>query len=53
MLLIAMIIEFSLYALLNVRRSLPEGNSGFIESSDKPVKATIDGKPVKSYIMDD
>ena len=53
MLLIAIIIGFGLGSLLFRRRALLEGNTAVIEPANKAVKATVDGKPVHSYIVDD
>lgn len=53
MLLIAIIIGFGLGSLLLRRRTLLEGNTAVIEPTNKTVKATVDGKPVHSYIVDD
>ena len=53
MLLIAIIIGLGLGSLLFRRRTFLEGNTVCIEPVNKTVKATVDGKPVHSYIVDD
>lgn len=53
MLLIAIIIGFGLGSLLLRRRALLEGSTAAIEPANRIVKATVDGKPVHSYIVDD
>lgn len=53
MLLISIIIGFGLGALLLRRRNLAEGGAAAIGSAEKSVKATVDGKPVRSYVADD
>ena len=53
MLLIAIIIGLGLGSLLFRRRTLLEGNTVVIEPVNKAVKATVDGKPVHSYIVAD
>ncbi len=50
-LLIAIAIGFALGSRL-LRRKLPaEGNAEAVASPDRAVKATVDGKPVHSYIV--
>ena len=53
MLLIAIIIGLGLGSLILRKRVLLEGNTMTIEPENKTVKATVDGKPVHSYILDD
>lgn len=53
MLLIAIIIGFGLGSLLFRKRALLEGNTVTIEPANKTVKATVDGKPVHSYVLDE
>ena len=53
MLLIAIIIGLCLGSLLFRKRVLLEGNTMTIEPTNKTVKATVDGKPVHSYIVDE
>lgn len=53
MLLIAIIIGLGLGFLLFSKRALLEGNTMAIEPANKTVKATVDGKPVHSYIVDE
>ena len=52
MLLIAIIIGFGIGSLLLRRKAMPEGNTAVIEPAARTVKATVDGKPVHSYIAD-
>ena len=52
MLLIAIIIGCGLGSLLFRRKAVLEGNTAVIEPAIKAVKATVDGKPVHSYIAD-
>ena len=42
-----------LASLLLRRRALLEGTTEMIEPAGKTVKATVDGKPVHSYVMMD
>ena len=53
MLLIAVIIGIGLSSLLLRRRAFVEGNAAVIEPAVRRVKATVDGKPVHSYVADD
>ena len=53
MLLIAIIIGVCLGSLLLRREALVEGKTAAIEPADRAVKATVDGKPVHTYIMID
>jgi len=53
MLIIAIFIGFGLGYLLLRKRTMPEGNAALIEPAARTVKATVDGKPVHSYITDD
>ncbi len=53
MFLIAVIFGLGLGALLFRRRARLEGNAAVIEPANRSVKATVDGKPVHSYIVDD
>ena len=50
--LIAVIVGFALGSLLLRRKPLPEGTTGNIAPSVKKVRASVDGKPVYSYVMD-
>ena len=52
MLLIAIIIGIGLGSLLYRRKAMLEGNAAAIEPAARTVKATVDGKPVQSYIAD-
>ncbi len=51
--LIAVIVGFALGSLLLRGKALPEGSASALEATDRTVKATVDGKPVHSYIADD
>jgi hypothetical protein len=53
MLIIAIIIGLGIGSLLFRRRAMLEGNTAVIEPATRTVKATVDGKPVHSYIADD
>ena len=53
MLILAMILCFGLCGLLFRRRAVTEGNATVIEPANRAVEATVDGKPVRSYIADD
>ena len=53
MLWIAVLIGFGLASLVFRKKVLPEGNTENAEASRRTVKATVDGKPVHSYIADD
>ena len=52
MLLIAIMIGAAIGALLLRRKPLLEGAAGNIAPSVKKVRASVDGKPVYSYVMD-
>ena len=52
MLLIAIIIGCGLGSLLFRRKAILAGNTAVTEPANKAVKATVDGKPVYSYIAD-
>ena len=51
--LIAVIVGFALGSLLLRGKALPECSAAALEAADRAVKATVDGKPVHSYIADD
>ena len=53
MVLIMLLIGVAFGALLLRRNALPEGNTQVIEPSVKTVRATVDGKPVRSYVAED
>ena len=53
MFLIAMILGFGLSALLLRWGALLEGPAKMSEPAERVVKATIDGKPVHTYISDE
>ena len=40
-------------SLILRNRTLPQGTAEMIEPSVKTVRASVDGKPVNSYIADD
>ncbi len=40
-------------SLLFRRKTLPEGTAGAVEPAGKAVQATVDGKPVHSYVRMD
>ena len=42
-----------LSAIMIRKTALPEGNTGRNEPAVRTVKATVDGKPVHSYISND
>jgi len=49
----AVLIGVCIGMLLLRRNALPEGNTQVIEPSVKKVRATVDGKPVRSYVAED
>ena len=51
--LFAVLIGVCLAMLLLRKNALPEGNTQVIEPSVKTVRATVDGKPVRSYVAED
>ena len=51
--LLMMIAALALCALLFRKNTLPEGAAEVIEPANKSVKASVDGKPVHSYILTD
>ena len=53
MLLPAIMIALVLGFLFFRKAALPEGNTGENEPAVRTVKATVDGKPVHSYIPND
>ncbi len=53
MLLISILVGLGLGLLLYRGKALPEGSTGGMEPADRTVKATVDGKPVHSYIIED
>lgn len=53
MLLIAVIIGFGIGSLLLRKRFLVEGGTEAVRPAEKTVNATVDGKPVRSYVADD
>ena len=53
MVLTAIIIGLVLGTLLFRKTALPEGNTGRNEPAVRTVKASVDGKPVHSYISND
>ena len=52
MFLIAIMIGAAIGSLLLRRKPLPEGTTGNIAPSVKTVRASVDGKPVYSSVMD-
>ena len=53
MILIAMMIGMVLGALLLRRKALVEGTTAMIEPTVKTVCASVDGKPVHSYVVEE
>ena len=53
MLLIAVIIGIGLGSLLLRRKTLTEGSAAAIRPEEKSINATVDGKPVRSYVVND
>jgi len=53
MLLIAIMIGVALGSLLLRRKTLLEGTTEVIEPAVKTVRASVDGKPVHSYVLDE
>lgn len=51
--LLMIVAALVLGSLLFGRKPLPEGVTEAIEPASKAVKATVDGKPVHSYVMMD
>ena len=51
MIILMILIGFGIASLLS-RGALLEGNAAAIEPAEKRVKATVDGKPVESYIVE-
>ena len=51
--LMIVIVALVLGSMLFRRRALLEGTTDVIEPANKVVKATVDGKPVYSYVMAD
>ena len=50
--LLIVIVALVLGSMLLRRRALLEGNTEMIGPANKAVKATVDGKPVYSYVID-
>ena len=53
MLLIAIVFGLGLGSLLLWRKALPEENTAGMGPAARRVKATVDGRPVHSYILED
>ena len=51
--LLILIAALVLGSMLFRRKTLLEGTTDVIEPANKVVKATVDGKPVYSYVMAD
>lgn len=51
--LLMIVAALVLGSLLFRMRTLPEGPAEVIEPANKAVKATVDGKPVHSYVLMD
>ena len=52
MIILMILIGFGIASLLSSTGALLEGNAAAIEPAEKRVKATVDGKPVESYIVE-
>ena len=53
MFIVMILIGFGIASLLSSRGTLLEETTAAIEPAEKRIKATVDGKPVESYIVEE